>query len=155
MVAATTVLSRKNDRSFCLQKSNPSHPSNHSEQSFFREVFFNGASNHFTAIILAGENFQRQHEKTIISVKIVVPPRNINVSFLWSSVLLYRFSFSQPSTQKVFVLLTRFCLHSPVRSQTAPFCREPVTRTRCLSGGTFEPEGGGPSLYFHGVRTGC
>ena len=101
-------MSRKNDRSFCLQKSNPSHPSNHSEQSFFREVFFNGASNHFTAIILVGENFQRQHEKTIISVKIVVPPRNINVSFLWSSVLLYRFCFSQPSTQKVFVLPTRF-----------------------------------------------
>ena len=60
------------------------------------------------AIILAGEFFQRQHEKTIISVKIVVPPRNIDVSFLWSSVLLYRFSFSQPSTQKVFVLPTRF-----------------------------------------------
>jgi hypothetical protein len=107
-IGACTVPSRKNDRSFCLQKSNPSHPSNHSEQSFFREVFFNGASNHFTAIILAGEFFQRQHEKTIISVKIVVPPRNINVSFLWSSVLLYRFSFSQPSTQKVFVLPTRF-----------------------------------------------
>ena len=65
------------------------------------------------------------------------------------------FIFSQPSAQKVFVLTTRFCLHSPVRSQTAPFYRKPAARTRCLSGGMFEPEGGRPSLYFRGIRTGC
>ena len=114
--------------------------------------FFYGASNHFTAIILAGENFQRQHEKTIISVKIVVPPRNINVSFLWSSVLLYRFSFSQPSTQKVFVLRTRFlfALTRPRLSVENPrseraVCREARSNLKA----------GGPSLYFRGVRTSC
>ena len=111
----TTVMSRKNDRSFCLQKSNPSHPSNHSEQSFFREVFFHGASNHFTAIILAGENSQRQHEKTIISVKIVVPPRNINVSFLWSSVLLYhRISGNLPPLR----ICRKYCRNSTTHAQT-------------------------------------
>ena len=125
--------------------------SNHSSGKFF----FNGASNHFTAIILAGENFQRQHEKTIISVKIVVPPRNINVSFLWSSVLRYRFSFSQPSTQKVFVLPTRFLFALTRPRPDCAFLSRPAVRTRCLSGGTFEPEGGWPSLYFRGFRTGC
>ena len=142
----------------------PKKQSKPSEQSFWAIIlpgsFFNGASNHFTAIILAGEKFQRQHEKTIISVKIVVPPRNINVSFLWSSVLRYSFSFSQPSTQKVFVLPTRFlfALTRPRLSVENPrseraVCRE--GRSNLKAGGppfisaVFERvAGGGEGAWF-------
>ena len=73
------------------KKSNPSHPSNHSKQSFYRENFSHGASNHFTAIILAGFYFGANKRNQ--SFQCFFRGWNRNINFLWSSALLLHHRF--------------------------------------------------------------
>ena len=151
-------MSRKNDRSFCFQKSNPSHPSNHSEQSFFREVFFNRASNHFTAIILAGENFQRQHEKSIISVKTVFPltkpQRQFSLEFSFTVQVLF---FPTQYTESVCSPHTFFVCTHPTAPRPRLSVENPRSERAVYREGRSNLKAGAPpfiSMVFERVARG-